>query len=79
MEIALFIFDRMTALDAVGPLEVIGRVPDADVKVVGTTTALITHNAAIKDIASSVVYFADGRIARTERNERPVAPDQVTW
>jgi hypothetical protein len=24
-----FIFDRMTPLDAVGPLEVIGRVPDA--------------------------------------------------
>ena len=35
MEIALFIFDRMTALDAVGPLEIIGRVPDADVKIVG--------------------------------------------
>lgn len=35
MEIALFIFDRMTALDAVGPLEIIGRVPDAEVKIVG--------------------------------------------
>lgn len=35
MQIALFIFDRMTALDAVGPLEIIGRVPDADVRIVG--------------------------------------------
>jgi transcriptional regulator GlxA family with amidase domain len=35
MEIALFIFDRMTSLDAVGPLEIIGRAPGADVKIVG--------------------------------------------
>ena len=35
MQIALFIFDRMTALDAVGPLEIIGRVPGADVRIVG--------------------------------------------
>lgn len=34
MEIALFVFDGMTALDAVGPMEVIGRVPDADLKIV---------------------------------------------
>ncbi len=29
MKIALLIFDRMTALDAVGPLEIIGRAPGA--------------------------------------------------
>lgn len=37
MQIAIFIFDRMTALDAVGPLEIIGRVPGADVRIVGKT------------------------------------------
>lgn len=35
MQIALFIFDRMTALDAVGPLEIIGRLPGADMRIVG--------------------------------------------
>jgi transcriptional regulator GlxA family with amidase domain len=35
MEIAVFIFDGMTTLDAIGPLEIIGRAPDADVKIVG--------------------------------------------
>ncbi len=35
MQIALFVFDRMTPLDAVGPLEIIGRLPDADVRIVG--------------------------------------------
>ncbi len=41
MEIALFIFDRMTSLDAVGPLEIIGRAPDADVKIVGKTAGTV--------------------------------------
>ncbi|MEL0020473.1 MAG: hypothetical protein VW709_11420 [Rickettsiales bacterium] len=31
MKISLLIFDRMTALDAVGPLEIIGRAPGAGV------------------------------------------------
>ncbi len=35
MQIALFVFDRMTPLDAVGPLEIIGRLPKADVRIVG--------------------------------------------
>jgi transcriptional regulator GlxA family with amidase domain len=41
MQIALFIFERMTALDAVGPLEIIGRVPDADVKIVGKEKGIV--------------------------------------
>jgi putative ABC transport system ATP-binding protein len=45
----------------------------------GTTTALITHNAAIKDIAHRVVRFADGRVAQTEINPRRVSPAEVSW
>ena len=41
MQIALFIFERMTPLDAVGPLEIIGRVPDADVKIVGKEKGIV--------------------------------------
>ncbi|NND49600.1 MAG: ABC transporter ATP-binding protein [Rhizobiales bacterium] len=44
-----------------------------------TTTALITHNVAIRDIAHRVVYFADGRIARVQENERRVAPAEISW
>jgi putative intracellular protease/amidase len=32
-EMALFLYDDMTALDAVGPYEVLARLPDAEVKV----------------------------------------------
>jgi len=44
-----------------------------------TTTALITHNAAIRGIASRVIYFADGRIVRTEENEVRLTPAEVDW
>jgi transcriptional regulator GlxA family with amidase domain len=41
MQIALFVFDRMTALDAVGPLEIIARLPGAEVKIVGIEAGLV--------------------------------------
>ncbi len=45
----------------------------------GTTTAIITHNAAIREIAHRVFYFADGRIASTHVNDRRLKPGDVTW
>ncbi len=45
----------------------------------GTTTALITHNAAIRQIAHSVIYFSDGSIARVEENEHRINPNEVEW
>src|SRR6516165_11823866 len=35
----------------------------------GTTTAVITHNAAIADMADRVIALADGRIASVRRND----------
>jgi putative intracellular protease/amidase len=34
MKIAILIFDKLTALDAIGPYEVLSRLPDADLKFV---------------------------------------------
>ena len=45
----------------------------------GTTTAVITHNAAIKNMADRVIYLADGRIARTERIARKLTPRDLSW
>ena len=45
----------------------------------GTTTAVITHNVAIKAIAHRVFFFGDGKITRTEVNKKRVAPDKVRW
>ena len=38
MDIAILIFDRLTALDAVGPYEVLGRLPGAELHFVSTET-----------------------------------------
>jgi putative ABC transport system ATP-binding protein len=45
----------------------------------GTTTALITHNAPIAAIANRVLTLADGRVARMETPTRRVAAEELRW
>ncbi|MCH9699525.1 MAG: ABC transporter ATP-binding protein [Gammaproteobacteria bacterium] len=45
----------------------------------GTTTAVITHNAAIGAMADRVIHFSDGHIASIDRNTTKVNPDQLSW
>jgi putative ABC transport system ATP-binding protein len=45
----------------------------------GTTTAVITHNAAIAGLADRVVHLADGHIASIERNARRLVPSELSW
>ncbi len=45
----------------------------------GTTTALITHNAVIAGIADRVISFADGRVADERRNDQRVAAREISW
>jgi putative ABC transport system ATP-binding protein len=45
----------------------------------GTTLILITHNAAIADIADRVVRMRSGRILETRVNEAPKEPAAIEW
>jgi putative ABC transport system ATP-binding protein len=45
----------------------------------GTTTLIVTHNAAIQDVAHRVLHFADGRISRTHANETRRAAADLSW
>jgi putative ABC transport system ATP-binding protein len=45
----------------------------------GATTLVITHNAAIQEIAHRVVNFANGTIASSSFNAVRKAPSQVSW
>jgi len=45
----------------------------------GTTTAVITHNAAISGMADRVVSVADGRIAQVRLNTHKQAPSELQW
>jgi putative ABC transport system ATP-binding protein len=56
-------------------LEVLARVNED----LGTTTAVITHNAAIARMADRVVRMGSGRIVGVERNAHKCRPSQLEW
>lgn len=56
-------------------LEVIARVN----RELGTTTAVITHNAAIAKMADRVIRIGSGRIVSVERNAEKAGPDELSW
>ncbi len=56
-------------------LEVLARV---NVEL-GTTTAVITHNAAIAAMADRVIHMSSGRIAEVTRNARRASPAELSW
>lgn len=45
----------------------------------GTTTVIITHNAAIAGMADRVLRLGGGRIVSEERNARRLSADEVHW
>jgi putative ABC transport system ATP-binding protein len=46
---------------------------------IGTTTAVITHNAAIAAMADRVVRMHSGQVASVVENERRAAPGDLSW
>lgn len=45
----------------------------------GTTTAVITHNAVMAAMADRVIRFADGQIVSIERNTTKLRPEELSW
>jgi putative ABC transport system ATP-binding protein len=45
----------------------------------GTTVAVITHNAAIAGMADRVIKMRSGRITELERHAHRLAPTELTW
>ena len=56
-------------------LEVIERVN----RELGTTTAVITHNAPVAKLADRVVSLADWSVISDVRNERKIEPSELVW
>jgi len=46
---------------------------------IGTTVVLITHNAAIADMADRVVTLADGRVESVRRVDKRLEPRDLRW
>jgi putative ABC transport system ATP-binding protein len=45
----------------------------------GTTTAVITHNAAIAGMADRVVRMGSGTIVEVRANARKISPEELQW
>ena len=56
-------------------LEVIEKVNST----LGTTTAVITHNAAIADMADRVIRLRSGEIVEVYANKAKKRPDELSW
>lgn len=85
MQVAIPLFDRLTALDAVGPYEVFQRIPELDVIFVGSRVGEVrtengflgmTVDATYEDVASPEIVVFPGGIGT-----RVVAKDErvLSW
>lgn len=45
----------------------------------GTTTAIITHNATVADMADRVILLADGLINEVRENKNRKRPEELSW
>ena len=66
------------ALDSATGIKVLEALTQVN-RAVGATTLVITHNAAIRDIADRVIRFADGRIVEETVNAVKKQPSEVAW
>jgi putative ABC transport system ATP-binding protein len=45
----------------------------------GKTVIVITHNAALAQVADRVVHLRSGEISELTENPHPIAPEEVVW
>jgi len=74
----LFCDEPTGSLDSASGVQVL----EAIVKVAaetGATVLMVTHNAAIADIADRVIRFRDGKAVEITANATPKSPSEVRW
>lgn len=82
MQIAILIFDRVTALDAIGPYEVLSRLPGSELTMIGpqpgpirtdTGRLGLSADAALEDLPEPDVFLIPGG-----EGNRPLLEDERT-
>jgi putative ABC transport system ATP-binding protein len=66
------------ALDSATGIRVLEAIKDVN-DTTGATTLLITHNAAVADMADRVITFSDGQVREMRLNERKKLPKELSW
>ena len=76
---AVLLCDEPTgALDISTGIVVLEALSQVNVEL-GTTTVVITHNAAIAEMADRVIRLADGQVAGVETRTTKKAPRDLSW
>jgi len=82
VDVAILIFDRFTALDAIGPYEVLQRLPGAEVKLVGAERGPVRTEqgmlALVADYTREEVTRADVLVVPGGIGTRPLVDDRPT-
>ena len=82
MKIAILVFDKLTALDAIGPYEVLSRIPDVDLRFVSATTGVRRTDTGALGISADATLdqFPDPDVLLIPGGEgnRPLLDDQAT-
>jgi putative ABC transport system ATP-binding protein len=74
----MFCDEPTGSLDSASGVQVL----EAIVKVAedtGATVMMVTHNAAVAEIADRVIRFRDGKVAEVQANARRTPPAEVRW
>jgi putative ABC transport system ATP-binding protein len=66
------------ALDVATGKGVLRAIANAN-RELGTTTVIITHNAAIAAMSNRVLQLADGRLVADRPNPSPASPETLDW
>ncbi|MGW0968193.1 DJ-1/PfpI family protein [Streptomyces sp. NPDC002516] len=84
MQIAIVLFDRFTALDAVGPYETLGRLPDADTVFVAERTGpvrsdtgrlALTADKSLAQVPHPDIVVVPGGPGQSDQMDNPVLLD----
>ena len=43
------------------------------------TIIIVTHNAALKDMADKVIQIKNGKVEKIEKNEKPKDIEEIEW
>ena len=76
---AVLLCDEPTgALDSRTGVQVLEAIEHVN-RELGTTTAVITHNVVIGEMADRVIRLSDGRVSHVHVNAHRKAPSELTW
>src|SRR5215469_4581481 len=74
----LFCDEPTGSLDSASGVQVLEAIVKSAAET-GATVMMVTHNAAIAEIADRVIRFSDGKVADIARNAERKAPGEVRW